>query len=103
MMVTPLVFIPNFFTWTLVAVALALLIKWEVEYMRHPERFVENTNSNLLCANCKEKLCVHKKQLKKYLKKFHERFFPTQNKAQCDDVRVLATEDKDRETRDSTV
>ena len=89
MMVTPLVFIPNFFTWSLVVVALGLLIKWEIVYKKHPERFVENTNRNLLCANCKEKLCVHKKQLKKYLKKFQTRFFPvTHNQSEDKELTI---------------
>ena len=96
MMVTPLVFIPNFFTWSLVGVSLALLLKWEIMYKVYPERFVENTNRNLLCANCKEKLCVHKKQLKKYLKKFQDRFFPvqSQSKESQNENKVLTEQEK---------
>lgn len=69
MIVTPLVFIPNWFTYTLVALALILLIKWEIFYKIHPERFASNMNQNLRCANCQEKLCQHKKQLQGFLKK----------------------------------
>ena len=69
MIVTPLVFIPNVFTWGLVFVSLLLLIKWEVLLKVHPERFAPNTNKNLQCANCKEKLCQHKKQLQGFLQK----------------------------------
>ncbi len=72
MMFTPLVFICNSFTITLVALSVLLLIKWEVVYKIHPERYAENTNDALACKNCKEKLCQHKKQLQSFLKKQKE-------------------------------
>ena len=68
MMFTPLVFIMGFFTWGLVAVSLALLLQWEILYHVHPERFTENTNKCLSCANCKEKLCHHKKHIRKFIR-----------------------------------
>ncbi len=70
MMFTPLFFIPGIMTWSLLALALVILIKWEITVYRYPERFSENTNGYLACANCNEKLCAHKKQLisfRKYL------------------------------------
>lgn len=70
MMFTPLIFIPNIFARGLVLISLLLLIRWEVTYKLHPERFTENTNQSLECANCKEKLCHHKVQLKTYLRKW---------------------------------
>ncbi len=69
MMVTPLVFIPSPFTLTLIALALALLIVWEVTVRRHPERFSPATNAALSCVNCREKLCSHKRQLRAFMKK----------------------------------
>jgi len=72
MMFTPLIFIPHIFTYSLVAISLALLIKWEIIYKKHPERFSESTNLNLRCINCEEKLCHHKKQLQSYLEKWHK-------------------------------
>ncbi len=69
MMFTPLIFINNVFSLTLVALSLLLLIKWEIVYKLHPERYTENTNENLACKNCNEKLCQHKKQLRSFLKK----------------------------------
>ena len=65
MMFTPLFFIPSWFSLSLFALGLALLIEWEVIHWRHPERFYEATNQCLTCANCKEKLCTHKKALHK--------------------------------------
>jgi len=68
MMFTPLVFIPNVLTYSIVAISLILLIKWEIVYKRHPERFAENSNMSLACENCQEKLCHHKKQLQHFLR-----------------------------------
>lgn len=65
MMFTPLVFVPAVYTWSLLALALILLARWEITYRLHPERFYEVTNKNLTCANCREKLCHHKKQLRR--------------------------------------
>lgn len=72
MMFTPLVFIQSVYTWTLCAMALTLLIRWELTLYRHPERFYEATNQSLKCANCREKLCQHKKQLRRFLRRQQE-------------------------------
>ncbi len=73
MMFTPLVLIPNLFTVGLFALALSLVIVWEIAVFRHPERFSEATNATLRCAHCKEKLCHHKRQLRAFLKKNAEK------------------------------
>lgn len=70
MMFTPYVFIPNKYTITLLGMSLLLLLRWEISVHMHPERFAENTNTSLSCANCKEKLCHHKKQLQVFLKQY---------------------------------
>ena len=66
MMFTPLLFLvakPGpILHYILIALALVILIIWEITYKIHPERFTENTNENLTCKNCKEKLCQHHKQ-----------------------------------------
>ena len=64
MMFTPLFFVPRVYTWSLLAAAAALLIRWEITVYRHPERFSEKTNGYLRCAVCTEKLCTHKTQLR---------------------------------------
>lgn len=77
MMYTPLLFIKSFFSWSLIFVSMVLLILWEYEYSKHPERFQELSNSLLRCENCRDKLCKIKKpiynsrqiNLKKFLKK----------------------------------
>ena len=70
MMFTPLVFFINPWGWSILGVSLLLLLEWELLYRFFPQRFTENTNGSLSCANCKEKLCQHKKQLSSYLKKY---------------------------------
>lgn len=66
MMFTPLLFVPTVYTWSLLGIALLLLITWEVLHFRHPERFSVQMNAGLSCANCPEKLCHHKKQLHRF-------------------------------------
>ena len=63
MMFTPLFFVRKSYTWSLLALSVALLIRWEITFYLHPERFSEKTNDYLQCSNCTEKLCSHKKQL----------------------------------------
>ena len=65
MMFTPLFFVRKDYAWSLLALSVALLIRWEITFFRFPERFSEETNAYLRCANCREKLCAHKKQLKR--------------------------------------
>ena len=69
MMFTPLAFVRGPFTWGLFGMALLLLLLWEVRLRLHPERFSECTNASLTCVNCREKLCHHKKQLRRFLRK----------------------------------
>ncbi len=64
MMFTPLIYVKSYYSWSLLGIALLLLFVWEHLHHKHPERFYETTNANLSCANCKEKLCHHKKQLR---------------------------------------
>ena len=69
MMFTPFVFIPSWYTWTLLGLALVLLVLWEVRVHTAPVRFCECCNDALACKNCKEKLCHHKRQLRAFWKK----------------------------------
>ena len=75
MMFTPLVFIPGVYTYTLLGCAVLLLLRWEITYKLYPERFSPKTNKCLDCANCKEKLCSHKKQLRSFIKKYKDKLF----------------------------
>ena len=72
MMFTPLFFVRRLYAWSLLALSVALLLRWEITFYRHPERFSEQTNDYLRCANCTEKLCAHKKQLKTLWRQIEE-------------------------------
>ena len=74
MMFTPYIFIPHFYTWSLLGLALILLLKWEITFKQHPERFATNTNEYIVCKNCTEKLCCHKKQLQGFIKKHKDKW-----------------------------
>ena len=63
MMFTPLLFIPHAYTWSLLAMSLGILLRWELTLWLRPERFAENTNACLACKNCDEKLCLHKRHI----------------------------------------
>lgn len=69
MMFTPLIFIPHWYTWSLLGISLLLLLRWEITLRLHPERFSDRTNGCISCKNCTEKLCKHKKQLQQLLRK----------------------------------
>ena len=69
MMFTPCVYIPHPYIWSLLAMSLVLLARWEITYHMHPERFSDRTNASVKCANCQEKLCHHKTQLKGFWEK----------------------------------
>ena len=69
MMFTPLLFLPHWYSWSLLGLAAALLIQWEVLVRLHPERFSETSNCALACPNCHEKLCHHKTQLRSFWQK----------------------------------
>lgn len=58
MMFTPMLFINSFFSVSLIVMAFIVWIVWEVRIMMHPERFWENSNDALKCANCTDKLCT---------------------------------------------
>ena len=75
MMFTPLIFIPHWYTYSLLGCSLLLLFRWEITYRCHPEWFSTATNKCLDCSRCEEKLCSHKTQLQGFLKKYRKRFF----------------------------
>ena len=69
MFFTLFVFIPHFYTWSLLALSLVLLAVWEITFKRHPERFAKNTNACLSCENCKERPCRHKRRIARIVKR----------------------------------
>lgn len=53
MAVLPLVFIPGFWTYSILFLSVLNVIQWEYLYFKYPERFYEIYNANLTCKNCK--------------------------------------------------
>jgi len=60
---SPLIFIYSFWTWSIVAVSIIIVIQWEYLYYRYPERFFETHNASLMCKNCVSK-CTGKRKLR---------------------------------------
>lgn len=63
MMFTPMLFIRNFFSWSLFFTACIVLIHWEVLYAKYPERFFSGSNRRLQCQHCKDRTCRMKKHM----------------------------------------
>ncbi len=49
---SPLIFIFTFWTYSIVFLSLVNLFIWEYLYFKHPERFSDIYNANLMCKNC---------------------------------------------------
>ena len=58
MMFTPMLFVDSFYSWSLLGIALAVWLVWEACILLFPERFWEQTNAALQCAQCTDKLCT---------------------------------------------
>lgn len=58
MMFSPLIFVGSFFSYSLVIMAFAIWLIWEVSVMMHPERFWDKSNCSLKCSECTDKLCT---------------------------------------------
>lgn len=59
MMFCPLVYVVNFWSYSLLIVSIIIFLYWEFSYNLHPERFSEISNSKLRCSNCVSK-CRYK-------------------------------------------
>lgn len=58
MMFSPYLMIPGFYTTSLLVIAFAVWVVWELCVMMYPERFWENSNMALRCSECTDKLCT---------------------------------------------
>lgn len=72
MMFTPLFFVGGAYARSLLVMSVVLLLRWELTFYLHSERFSEQSNEFLRCRNCREKLCAHKTQLKTHWRAFEE-------------------------------
>ena len=58
MMFSPLLFVPSFYCWSLLAMSILAWLVWEVCIMMYPERFWDKSNAALKCSECTDKLCT---------------------------------------------
>jgi len=58
MMFTPMVFVVGVYSYSLLALALAVWVVWELCVAIYPERFWEESNEALKCSECTDKLCT---------------------------------------------
>ena len=65
MMFTPMLFIPDFYSWSLFFMACVVLIRWETVYAAHMERFWSGSNQVLQCSGCKDKTCQMKREIRR--------------------------------------
>lgn len=57
MIFSPLLFVPGFYSISLICLAVIVFAVWESRFVLHPERFCEDTNEALRCKNCTDVLC----------------------------------------------
>ena len=62
---TAMLFIRNFFSWSLFFTSCVVVLKWEITYAKHPERFWDGSNKHLRCDSCEDRICQVKGMLKK--------------------------------------
>ena len=58
MMFSPLIFAGGFYAVSLVVMAVAAWLVWELCIMVYPERFWDKSNAALKCSECTDKLCT---------------------------------------------
>jgi hypothetical protein len=52
---SPMVYVPSFWTYSILLLSVATIVQWEYLFRKHPERFYELYNANLMCKNCLKK------------------------------------------------
>ena len=63
MILTPMVFIRSFFSWSLFFISIIALISWELKILKYPERFWHGSNTSLRCSHCNDNICQIKNTL----------------------------------------
>jgi len=52
---SPMVYVPSFWTYSILLLSVAAIVQWEYLFRKHPERFYELYNAKLMCKNCVKK------------------------------------------------
>ncbi len=61
MMFTPMLTVVSFYSMSLLALGIFIMLLWEFKLAKHTERFFEISNENLRCKNCTDKRCRKRK------------------------------------------
>ena len=72
MMCAPLILFPHAYSVSLFLLSAAALFLWERALRRHPHFFLRETNKNLRCERCEEKLCTFLKIPSVQIHQWHE-------------------------------
>ncbi|MCL2702724.1 MAG: hypothetical protein FWE91_03840 [Defluviitaleaceae bacterium] len=62
MMCIPMILYPSVYSISLILLSLTVLIRWEVAFYTKPNYFTQETNENLQCRRCEDKLCLLRKK-----------------------------------------
>ena len=57
MMCAPLVLFPSFYSLSLAALSAMVVLRWEIALRKNPHFFTSETNENLRCESCADRLC----------------------------------------------
>jgi hypothetical protein len=52
---SPLIFVPSFWTYSILFLSIVIIVQWEYLCYRYPERIYEAYNANLMCRNCRSR------------------------------------------------
>jgi hypothetical protein len=59
----PLIFLPSFWTYSVLLLSAAVASQWEYLFFRHPERFFEVYHAGLACRNCLDRCGSRKRHV----------------------------------------
>lgn len=57
-----LIFVPNFYTISILILGITVFLVWEINHLMHPERFYLISNDYLSCTNCNFPQCKKNKE-----------------------------------------
>ena len=63
MMCTPMILFPSFYSISLLLLSASVVLRWELAIHKNPHFFMAETNENLRCDRCNDRLCLVNKPL----------------------------------------
>ena len=62
MICAPLIVFPSFYSVSLFLLSAIVVLQWELALRKNPHYFLKETNGNLSCKSCSDKLCRHRQR-----------------------------------------